>query len=54
MGVNITQIQDGVVYRNKCKIICYDSCGAFDPVLEQERMMTHNENDTKWLEFMHA
>ena len=46
MGVNITQIQDGVLYRNKCKIICYDSCGAFNHVLEQERMMTHNENDT--------
>ena len=27
---------------------------AFNPVLEQERMMTRNENDTKWLEFMHA
>ena len=55
MGVNITQIQDGVLYRNKCKIICYDCCDAFDPlVLEQEHMMTRNENDTKWLEFIHA
>ena len=35
--------QDAVFHRNECKI---DNCGAFNHVLEQERTMMYNENDT--------